>query len=79
MFVQLILLVFLLLDYDPGHILCLDTANLSDHGPIVALQALQVRLGKWPSFTGMEHGTLHARAVHMATGLVREVAGCENW
>ena len=37
------------------------------------LQALQVRLGKWPSFTGMEHGALHARAVHMATGLVREL------
>ena len=43
------------------------------------LQALQVRLSKWPSFTGMEHGAPHARAVHMATGLVREVAGCENW
>ena len=27
----------------------------------------------------MEHGARHARAVHMATGLVREVAGCENW
>ena len=24
------------------------------------------------------HGALHARAVYMATGLVREVAGCEN-
>ena len=59
--------------------LWLDTADLSDHGPIIALQALQVCLGKWPSFTGMEHGAPHARAVHMATGLVREVAGCENW
>ena len=58
------------------HILWLDAADLSDHGPIIALQ---VRLGKWPSFTSMEHGALHARAVHMAMGLVREVAGCENW
>ena len=37
------------------------TADLSDHGSIIALQ---VCLGQWPSF--------------MATGLVREVAGCEN-
>ena len=37
----------------------LDTADLSDHGPIIVLQALQVRLGKWPSFTGMEHGASH--------------------
>ena len=50
--------------------MALDTADLSDHGPIIALQ---VCLGQWPSFTGMEHGT-----VYMATGLVREVAGCEN-
>ena len=56
-----------------------DTADLSDHSPIIALQALQVRLGQWPSFNGMEHGAPHARAVYMATGLVREVAGCENW
>ena len=62
-----------------GHILWLDTANLSDHGPFIALQALQVRLGQWPSFTGMEHGARHVRAVYMATCLVREVAGCENW
>ena len=27
----------------------------------------------------MEHGASHASAVHMDTGLVREVAGCENW
>ena len=39
-----------------------DTADLSDHGPIIALQALQVRLGQWPSFTGMEYGAPHARA-----------------
>ena len=62
-----------------GQILWLDTADLSDHGPIIALQALQVRLGQWPSFTAMEHGALHTRAVYMTTGLVREVAGCENW
>ena len=41
--------------------------------------ALKVRLGQEPSFIGMERGTLHARAVYMATGLVREVAGCEKW
>ena len=56
-----------------------ETAYLSDHGPVIALQALQVRLSQWPSFTVMEHGAPHARAVYMATGLVREVAGCENW
>ena len=54
----------------------LDLADLSDHGPIIALQ---VRLGQWPSFTGMEHGIAHARAIYMSTGLVREVAGCENY
>ena len=49
------------------------------YGPIIVLQVLQVHLGQWPSFTaGMKHGTPHARAVYMATGLVREVAGCEN-
>ena len=57
----------------------LDTAYLSDHGPIIALQVLQVGIGQWPSFTGMEHGAPHTRAVYMATGLVREVVGCENW
>ena len=46
---------------------------------LIALQALQVGLGQWPSFTGMEHGVPHARAVYMATGLIREVAECENW
>ena len=55
--------------------LWLDTADLSDHDPIIALQ---VCLGQWPSSTGMEHGAPHARAVYMAAGLVREVAGCEN-
>ena len=46
-----------------------DTADLSDHG----LQALKVRLGQWQSFTGMEHGALHATAIHMhmAKSLVR--------
>ena len=47
-------------------------ADLSDHGPIIALQ---VQLGQWPSFTGMEHG----RAVYMAKGLGGEVTGFENW
>ena len=50
-----------------------DTAELSDHDPIIALLPLQVRLGQWPRFTGMEHGAPHTRAVYMATGLVREV------
>ena len=66
------------LDLYRGHILWLDTADLSDRGPIIGLQVLQVRLGQLPSFTGMEHGAQHTRAVYMATGLVREVAGCEN-
>ena len=35
-----------------GHILWLDTADLSDHGPVIALQ---VQLGQWSSFTGMEY------------------------
>ena len=55
----------------------ISTVNLSNHGPVIVLQALQVHLGQWPSFTGMEHGTPQARVVHM--GFVREVAGCENW
>ena len=32
------------------------------------LQALKVGLGQWPSFTGMEHGDLHARAVYERLG-----------
>ena len=59
--------------------LILQICLMIDHVPIIAFQALQVRLGKWPSFTGMEHGAPHTRAVYMATGLVREVAGCEKW
>ena len=43
------------------------------------IMALQVCLGQLPSFTGMEHGAPHAKAVYMATGLVREVKGCDNW
>ena len=50
-------------------------ADLSDHGPVIALQ---VGLGQWQSFTGMEHGALHKRAAYMATGFEREVAGFEN-
>ena len=38
-----------------------------------------LQLGQQSSFTGMEHRAPHARAVHMATGLVRDVGGCENW
>ena len=53
----------------------LDTADMSDHGPIIALEALQVRLGQWPSFTGMEHGAPQARAIYMVMGLAREVTG----
>ena len=55
-----------------GHILWLDTADLSDRGPVVAQQALKVGLGQLPSSTGMKHGAPHARAVHMAMGLVPE-------
>ena len=61
------------------HILWPNAKDLFHHGPVILLQALQVPLCQWPSFTGMEHGTLHARAVDMTTSLVREVAGCENW
>ena len=32
---------------------------------------LQVRLGQWQSFTGMEHGAPHARADHTAMDLVK--------
>ena len=56
-------------------LLWLDTADLSDHGPAIVLQVLKIHLGQWPSFNGIEHGAGHARA----TGLVREVASCENW
>ena len=46
---------------------------------VTALQALQVCLGQWPSFTDMEHDATHGRAVYMATGLVGGVVGCGNW
>ena len=46
---------------------------------IIALQALQVRLGQWQSFTGMEHGATRARAVYMAMGLVREMVGSDSY
>ena len=52
-------------------VLWLDTVDLFDHGPVIALQ---VPLGHWPSFTGMKHGAPYIRAVYMATGLV----SCEN-
>ena len=55
-----------------------DIANLSYmyHDPVVALQALKVQFGQWPSFAGMERGTPYTRNVHMVTGLVRELMGC---
>ena len=56
--------------------LWLDNADLSDHGSVIVLQ---VCLDQWQSFTRMEHGTPHKRAVDMATGLVRKVTGCKNW
>ena len=53
----------------------------SGHGPVIVLQVLKVQLGQQPSLTGMEHHAPHARAVHMATGLVSvsEMTGGENW
>ena len=49
---------------------------MSDHDPVNLL----IQLGQKPSFIGIqEHNAPHARAVHMATDLEREVAGCENW
>ena len=59
-----------------GHIPRLDTADLSDHGPVIALQALQGLI----LVNGQVHwhGAPHSRAVHMATGLVREFVGCDN-
>ena len=56
-----------------------DTADLSDYVRVISLQSLQVRLGQRPRLTGMKHGASHTRAKYMATGLVREVAGCESW
>ena len=49
------------------------------NGPVIVLHALKVQLGQLHSFTGVEYGDPHARAVHMAMGPVREVAGCDNW
>ena len=56
-----------------------DIADLSNHCTVFTLQALKISLGQQPSVTGMVHQAPHARAVHMATGLVIEVMGCENW
>ena len=72
-------LVCSFLDLTVATLLCFDIADLSDHGPVIVLQVLKVWLGQQPSFNGMEHPTLHERALHMATGLAREVARCENW
>ena len=41
--------------------------------PIIVLQVQTVQLGQQPSFTGMEYGTPHTRAGHMAKCLVK---GC---
>ena len=44
-----------------GHILSLDIADLSDHGPVMALKGLKFGLVNGQvSFTSMEHGTPHA-------------------
>ena len=51
----------------------LDTADLSDHYPVISLQTQEIWLCQWPSLTGMEHCVLHTRAVHMAMCLEREV------
>ena len=40
---------------------------------------MNLGFGQRPSFTGIVHGTPHMRAVHMASGLEREVTGCDNW
>ena len=50
-----------------GHILWLGTADLSDHGHIIALQALQVHLGQWPSLTA--YALIHAFNVQILVGL----------
>ena len=41
-------------------------ADLSENSPVVALQGLKIWLG-------MEHHILQTRALHMATGVVKEV------
>ena len=69
----------ILKDLYSGHIFWLDNADLSDHCPIVALQALKVQCGQCPSLSDMDHLTSHKRDEHMATGLVIELVGCENW
>ena len=56
----------------------IDIADLSDHCPVIPLQMLEVQHCQWPSLTGMEHCTLHTRAVHMATCLERKIVRKEN-
>ena len=41
-----------------GLTLWLGTTDLSDHGPVIALQ---VHLGQWPSFSGLEYGYILIR------------------
>ena len=50
----------------------------ADHCHVILLQTLEVWFCQWPSLNGMEHCTLHTRAVHTATswkrgGLKREL------
>ena len=56
------------------HFLRLDTADL-----LIMALLFGCKRGQWSSFISMEHGAPHARAQHIATSLVREVAECENW
>ena len=51
------------------NVLGLDSADLSDHCPVILLQMLEVWFCQWPSLSGMEHCTLHTRAVHAANVL----------
>ena len=62
-----------------GHVLWLDTADLSDHGPIIALQALQVRLDQWPSFTGMEHGAPYILWIFVLNNLQFGAVKLSSW
>ena len=54
-------------------IIWLDTADLSDYGPNIALQVLQVRLSQGPSFASKKRKS----CTHDHESCKR--AGCENW
>ena len=64
---------------DGGSVLWFNIADQSDHCSVILLQMLEAGLCWWPSFTGMEHCTLHTQAVHTATCLKRKLVGRENW